>query len=686
MTTTPTSSGGPQRRRRVLMFPLPFQGHINPMMQLAGVLHARGGLDITFFHAAFNAPDPARRPAGYRFVPVGEGVPSGDLLPSGGDRDFVAALLRINERLASPFRDLLKRELAADDAAACLVVDSNLRGMQLMAEELGLPTLVLRPGAAACLVAYMAFPALCEKGLLPPSTQDQSQLDKLLDEVPPLRLRDMMFSSATSHANMCKCIEYQMINMRHVQEVWKIGFELEGDAITGGRRRVLFFPLPFQGHINPMFQLAGLLHARGFAVTFFHTHFNAPDPSRHPDYDFVPVPGFDNASDEGNSSSDTVQVTLEKILAMNRSCEAPFRECLAALLLRSREEEDVACLVGDAHLLTLMDAARGLGVPTLVLRTGSAACFRLFMAFPMLCDKGYQPPQESQLEELVTELPPYRVRDLISTSAAGHGIIREVISRIMTAAESSSGLIINTFDALEADELASLRRDLPVPVFAVGPLHKLCPAASSSSLLQQDRGCLAWLDAQPPASVLYVSFGSLASVSASDLVETAWGIAGSVRPFLWVLRPGLVNDASYSQQLPDGFEAATRGRGVVVSWAPQEDVLAHPSVGVFWTHCGWNSTMEAACAGVPMLCRPCFGDQMGNARYVEHVWRIGVELNGELERGKVQTAIETLMGGDELRQRAKERRSRAAECVTETGSPSANVDKLVKHIMSLRRD
>ncbi|KAL6897391.1 hypothetical protein ACP4OV_007087 [Aristida adscensionis] len=32
----------PRPRRRVLVFPLPFQGHINPMLQLAGVLHARG--------------------------------------------------------------------------------------------------------------------------------------------------------------------------------------------------------------------------------------------------------------------------------------------------------------------------------------------------------------------------------------------------------------------------------------------------------------------------------------------------------------------------------------------------------------------------------------------------------------------------------------------------------------------
>ncbi|KAF7026264.1 hypothetical protein CFC21_038377 [Triticum aestivum] len=73
------ASGG---ARRVLLFPLPFQGHINPMLQLAAVLHARG-LRVTVFHSAFNAPDPARRPAGYRFVTVGASVPIADLVPTG---------------------------------------------------------------------------------------------------------------------------------------------------------------------------------------------------------------------------------------------------------------------------------------------------------------------------------------------------------------------------------------------------------------------------------------------------------------------------------------------------------------------------------------------------------------------------------------------------------------------------
>ncbi|XP_048533421.1 DIMBOA UDP-glucosyltransferase BX8-like [Triticum urartu] len=463
----------------------------------------------------------------------------------------------------------------------------------------------------------------------------------------------------------------------------------EANAATAGgpsrrrRRRVLLFPLPYQGHINPMFQLAGLLHARGFAVTVFHARFNAPDPVRHPAYDFVPVPEGLPAAGPG-----TIVETLEHILALNGSLEAPFRERLAALLEPPGARDEVACLVADAHLLTLVDVARRLAVPGLVLRTGSAACFRNFVANPMLCDRGYLPVSaESQLDAPVKELPPYRVRDLMgadSRSSHGHDLMCKLLSRAVEAVRSSAGFILNTFDALEAADLATIRRDLAgVPVFDVGPLHKLSPA-SSSSLLQQDLSCLDWLDAQAPASVLYISFGSLASMSGEDLAEAAWGVADSGQPFLWALRPGLARGAA----LPDGFAAATGDRGLVVGWAPQEEVLAHRAVGGFWTHGGWNSALEGACGGVPMLCRPCFGDQMGNARHVEHVWRAGIALDGGgvLERGAVEAAVRRLMRGEEgegMRGRARELRSRAAAAVADGGSSRLSVDKLVNHILSL---
>ncbi|XP_066381553.1 DIMBOA UDP-glucosyltransferase BX8-like [Miscanthus floridulus] len=450
------------------------------------------------------------------------------------------------------------------------------------------------------------------------------------------------------------------------------------NAVHGGRRQhVLLFPLPYQGHINPMFRLAGLLHAHGFAITVLHTQFNAPDPARHPDYRFVPVPVPD-----GSPVPVAIEDVVAQILELGVACEAAFRDRLASVL-DEYSRDAVACLVADTHLLPIFEVAARLSVPTLALRTGSAACCACLLAYPMLFEKSYLPVQESQRDMPVTELPPYRVR--IGEDDGGLRLVRELISRAMPAVKTSSGLILNTFDSLERRELEGLRRGLAVPVFDIGPLHKLSPAVESSLLLP-DRSCLEWLDAFPPESVLYVSFGSVACMSPRDLVETAWGIAGSGVPFLWVVRPGMVNGSADDHRFPEGFEAATRERGKVVAWAPQEEALRHRAVGGFWTHCGWNSTAESVCEGVPMLCRPSFGDQMGNARYVEHVWRVGLEVGGDLERGRVEAAIRRLMtdeDGAETRARAGEVKKAAAKCTGEAGSSRLAFDKLITHMMSL---
>ena len=160
----------------------------------------------------------------------------------------------------------------------------------------------------------------------------------------------------------------------------------ESNAVHGGgRRHVLLFPLPYQGHINPMFRLAGLLHARGFSVTVFHTHFNAPDPARHPQYRFVPVP--DGTSGPAPAAIEDV---IAQILALGAACESGFRDRLAAVL-EEYSRDAVACLIADAHLLPIFEVAAKLAVPTLALRTGSAACCACFLAYPMLFEKGYLP-------------------------------------------------------------------------------------------------------------------------------------------------------------------------------------------------------------------------------------------------------------------------------------------------------
>ncbi|KAK1325889.1 UDP-glycosyltransferase 76E2 [Acorus calamus] len=187
-------------------------------------------------------------------------------------------------------------------------------------------------------------------------------------------------------------------------------------------------------------------------------------------------------------------------------------------------------------------------------------------------------------------------------------------------------------------------------VFPIGPLRKQTPNVVSKSLLAVDRRCMSWLDQQKPKSVVYVSFGSLACMDPKQLVETAWGLANSGKPFLWVLRPGFVVGSGRAE-VPEGFEEATRGRGLVVES----------------THSGWNSTLESVCEGVPMLCWSCFGDQRVNSRLVSSEWVLGLLLEGGLEREGIERDVKRLMGGGEG-EKVREMKGLAEECVRVGGS------------------
>jgi UDP:flavonoid glycosyltransferase YjiC (YdhE family) len=114
-------------------------------------------------------------------------------------------------------------------------------------------------------------------------------------------------------------------------------------------------------------------------------------------------------------------------------------------------------------------------------------------------------------------------------------------------------------------------------------------------------------------------------------------------------------------------------------------VLSHPSVGLFLTHCGWNSTLESICAGVPMLCWPFFAEQPTNCRYVCDKWGIGMEIDNDVRREEVARLVREAMDGERgktMRVKSMVWKEKARQAVDEGGSSSKNLDRLVEFLLA----
>ncbi|KAL9174529.1 hypothetical protein ABFS82_02G058000 [Erythranthe guttata] len=252
------------------------------------------------------------------------------------------------------------------------------------------------------------------------------------------------------------------------------------------------------------------------------------------------------------------------------------------------------------------------------------------------------------------------------------------------AAHSAKAIIVNTFDALEQETLHALSATYaPRPIYTVGPLPNHTSYAAAS-LWKEDHTCVEWLDAQPPGSVLYANFDNILAPTRHQLAEFAWGLAGSMKPFLWCINPETA--AAAGTALPPGFEEEVRGRGVVVGWAPQERVLKHPAIGGLLTDCRWNVSFESiAGGGLPLICWPIYAEEQTICRYSCVEWGIGLEIDNDVKRADVAAAVREVMGGDKgrkMKEKALELKRKAEEAITAPGGSSCmNLDILINEVL-----
>lgn len=191
--------------------------------------------------------------------------------------------------------------------------------------------------------------------------------------------------------------------------------------------------------------------------------------------------------------------------------------------------------------------------------------------------------------------------------------------------------------------------------------------------------CLSWLNTQKTGSVVYVSYGSAASLSVEQMTQIAEALRRCSCSFLWVVKP------TEESKLPSNFREETAEKGIVVSWCPQLEVLAHHAIGCFVSHCGWNSTMEAISFGVPMVAMPQFLDQIYNAHFVEQVWGVGIvpreDENGLILSDEINRCITELMEGNRG-QDIKKNAIRWKELAKEAISEGGDSDKCILDIVS----
>ncbi|KAK4425800.1 UDP-glucosyltransferase 29 [Sesamum alatum] len=136
-----------------------------------------------------------------------------------------------------------------------------------------------------------------------------------------------------------------------------------------------------------------------------------------------------------------------------------------------------------------------------------------------------------------------------------------------------------------------------------------------------------WLDEKQERSTVYISFGSECFLSKDQIQVIVKGLGLCSVNFLWVVRfPIEEKITSIEEALPAGFLETVKDRGMVVlGWAPQTKILAHPSTGGFVSHCGWSSIMESMYVGVPVIAMPMKSEQPINARLVVETG-VGVEV------------------------------------------------------------
>ncbi|GLJ48508.1 hypothetical protein SUGI_1023650 [Cryptomeria japonica] len=333
---------------------------------------------------------------------------------------------------------------------------------------------------------------------------------------------------------------------------------------------------------------------------------------------------------------------------------------------REKEHKVTGIIVDAMTCFGLNEVANLYQIPIFSFHASLVANCALRYFIPRLISLGILGPNGAPKEDqkkirYIPSMPPLRSGDL-PWLFGGVKMFKRCI-RMGEGLKQIKRVLTNSFYELDGLVVEELSKDLEV--YPIGPMipdeflegAKRSTSKALPSFWADDVDCLEWLDKQHTQSVIYVSFGSLAVWSQSQVEEFAAWLEATQRQFLWVVRSDLIEGSKTI--FPPGFLERVWNRSRIVFLAPQLE--------------------ESITMGVPMLCSPYFVDQFFNRTYIVDVWKIGLPLesnkDGIIEKGEIAKAVDRLLVGEdgaEIRKQVTKLMRTSRDTVKEGGSSFNN--------------
>nr|XP_048319007.1 UDP-glycosyltransferase 74B1-like [Ziziphus jujuba var. spinosa] len=450
------------------------------------------------------------------------------------------------------------------------------------------------------------------------------------------------------------------------------------------KSHVIVLPYPSQGHINPLLQFAKRLASKGVKATIATTHYTVNSISALN----VGVEAISDGFDTGGFAEAKSEDLFLKSFKANGS------RTLSELIQKYQNSDfPVNCIVYDSFLPWALDVSKQHSIYGAPFFTNSATVSGIFSQIHLGLVS--LPVKQEDMPLLIHGFPPLNFPDLPSflKFPERYPVYLAMKMNQFSNLEMADWIFGNTFEELEGQEAKAVSNLWPGKL--IGPM---VPSAYLDGRIDGDKGygaslwkplsdeCLKWLETKTQNSVVYVSFGSMVSLTQKQMEEIAFGLQESNFHFLWVVRE------SERDKLPNGFIVSAKEKGLIVGWCNQLEMLAHEAVGCFVTHCGWNSTLEGLSVGVPMVGMPQWADQFTDAKFVEEIWEVGVRAKedekGIVRKEELVSCLKNVMEGkrsQEIKKNSIKWREKAKAAVSEGGSSDNCIKEFVEFLISSDR-